>query len=474
MEILMVTAELTPFGGSSEVGDAVASLSRALSQLGHQVTVAMPKPAELEACGVLVARRLSPLVSAEGQQFTLYDGQLGGQVPVVLFESERLEPRPRPYTTEEGKEFPDNATRFVELCRAATLLSQQREQAGRPFDVVHAHDASGAAMALLAGDAPTVLTVYDARRQGLAPFKELEALGLIRDAEVKERLKLGSRASLLKAGMLSADAVAAVSPSYAEALRDEAQGGALASALAAAELQLYGVLGGVDYAVYNPATDAALPTRFDAEDSQRKGLCKSALCRSLELEYDPEVPLVCMAGALDKDTGADLVAAAAPELLKQPLSLLVIGSPSKGVAKQLGSAKLRRYPNYRFISTDAGPDLRRALAAADLALCPARFCPSGHGARVAQRFGAVPVASSVPGNRDAVIDCDVELTTGSGFLFDVEDAPQALVGAVTRAVSAYRGQQWGRLRRRVMRLDLGWERPARRYLQLYRVAARSD
>lgn len=474
MEILMVTAELTPFGCSSEVGDAVASLSRALCQLGHQVTVAMPKPADLEASGVLVARRLSPLVGADGQQFTLYDGQLGAQVPVVLFESERLEPRTRPYTTEEGKEYPDNAARFVELCRAATLLAQQREQAGRPFDVVHAHDSAGAAMALLSVGAPIVLTVYDARRQGVASLKELDALGLIRDAEVKERLKLASRGSLLKAGMLSADVVAAISPSYAEALKDEAAFGALAGSLATAEVELYGVLGGVDYAVYNPATDAALPTRFDAEDSHRKGMCKSALYRSLELEYDPEVPLVCVAGSLDKDSGADLVAAAAPELLKQPVSLVVIGNAKKGAAKQLGTAKLKRYPNYRFIQTESGSELRRALAAADVALCPSRFSPSGQNARIAQRFGAVPVASSVPGNRDAVIDSDVELSTGTGFLFDIEDAPAALVGAVTRAVSAYRGEAWARLRRRVMRLDLGWERPARRYLQLYRVAGRAS
>lgn len=488
MEILMVAAELAPYARASETADSVAALSRALQQIGHKVTVALPKFAGLEDSGLTVARRLSQLKTATGESVTVYDGQLPSGVGVVLFESATLTARAgvfgdpvvssgegaEPSSSPSGGawvEYPDNAPRFVALCQAATALAEQRAQQGNRFDVVHAHDWPAAAMALLpAPRLPCVFTLHDVRRSASFALDELSKFGLAADADDIERLQLDGRADLVKGALLSAKVVSTISSSLARELKDQEKFSALAMALSEAEVEVHGVNGGVDYAIYNPASDTALPYRFDAESPERKGNCRTALLRELEFELEPERPVVVFASpTFDSESGAESVVNVLPALLKQDVLVVLAGSGG-GLSKALGAAKLKRLGNYRWLDTSSPPVQRRILAAADIAICPSRSHHSGHAPRIAQRYGAVPVAIAASGNRDAVVDCDASLTSGNGFLYD---DPDQLLACLERALAACRHPNWGALRRRVGRLDLGWERPARRYAQLFRMALTS-
>jgi starch synthase len=479
MDILMVTAELGPYARASETGDSVAALSRALTQIGHKVTVALPKFEGIENSGLSVARRLSQLTLPDGEQVTVYDGHLPSGVGVVLFESKSLPARPDVFgdpAVEGPNGYADNPRRFVTLCQAALSLAEQRAQQGSGFDVLHACDWPAAPLTLLPRRRlPAVFTLHDASRQGQLTWEEVHDLGLDGDADAAERLRLDDAANLVKGALLSAEVAATVSPSYAQELKDTSRFGALASALSSEELELHGVLGGVDYATYNPAVDTALPTRFDAESPAKKGNCRSAVCRELGFELSGERPLVVFAGALDDTSGAPLVAQVLPALLRQDALVVLAGSPSAALSKVFSSSKFKRAEHYRFIATEelssAGLS-RRLLAAADIALCPSATLHTGHAVRVAQRYGALPVALAVAGNRDAVVDADAELLSGTGFLFEAPE-PAEFLAAIERALSAWRHPRWPSLVKRVMRLDLGWERPARRYAQLYRMALTS-
>jgi starch synthase len=110
---------------------------------------------------------------------------------------------------------------------------------------------------------------------------------------------------------------------------------------------------------------------------------------------------------------------------------------------------------------------RQLYAGADLALVLSCGGPGGNRQLFAQRYGAVPIAFATGGLVDAIVDADAGLETGTGFLFDALE-PEALQGALSRAFSAYGNPGFARLRRRVMRLDLAWDRAARRYVQVYR------
>ncbi len=473
MDILIVTAELAPFCSDGEVGESVAALGRAIASQGHQVTFVLPKPAHLEELGLMVARRLSPLEMSDGNKATVYDGQLGNGIPVLLVESNALQARRGAYADESG-EFHDNFARVAELARIAEALVVSRASAGKPFDAVLGHGLAGALLPYVDLGLPTVLAVVDPEDLGLATEADLEACSLLSEPTSRDAFRWEGGVSLLRGGVLGADVVTCVSPKLALAYQDPDYS-PLARALRAADKEIFGVAPGVDYAVYNPATDSALSTRFHAEMAERKGLCRAALCRELELELETDWPLFCWIGPISEMSGATWLLDNLKELVKLPLRLVIAGKvasddASKALAQQLAQSKFGKLGNFRWVETPDQALQRRVLAAADVALCEAGSL-SGHGCRVAQRYGAVPVALDLPGASDAIVDCDAQLTTGSGFLFS-DPSAEAFLGAVQRALTATSAPAFGRLRRRVMRQDLGWERAARRYVQLLKVASR--
>jgi starch synthase len=235
------------------------------------------------------------------------------------------------------------------------------------------------------------------------------------------------------------------------------------------EKQLTGIVNGIDYAVYNPMTDPALVARYDADDPGNKGRCKTALLQELGLEIRPERPLLVSIGRIVPQKGSDLLAAAIPKLLKADVGIVVAGTGDPVLAGKLQAAAAKAPERAMVLGAAPEAIIHRLLAAADLVLIPSRYEPCGLVQLYAQRYGAIPVACRTGGLGDTIVDCDAALETGSGFLFDKPTAA-ALLGGVQRALGAMTSPRWGALRRRVMRLDLGWDRPARRYATVYRAA----
>ena len=458
----MVAAELGPYERSTEAADAIPALAKVLRQLGHRVTVALPRYGSFEAHGLLVARRLTPL-AVPGGEVTVYDGQLSSGVELCLFDVPHID-------LELGDPTADLDARALEhylaLGRATAALARQRRDQ-QALDVIHAHDwAGGLVASYLEAPIPVVLTTYDARRAGfVAPGAEAAL-----DAGLRARFAVGGRHSALQAGLAGARAVVAPSTSYAAELGEARMGGLLAPTFAALPEPVTGITNGIDYAVHNPAIDPALDARYDAEDPFSKARTKGAVLRQLRLDLDIARPLALFGAPLDREHGADLVLAALPELLRQNIALIVAGEGEPELVDAFRAARGDRPESLALVERPDDAQLRRLQAAADLAIVAERRAPAATAQLVAQRYGAVPVALATGAVRDTVVDCEPSLDTGTGFLFDRPE-PEELVGAVERALAAFAEEEnWARLRRRVMRLDLGWERAARRYLQVYRRA----
>jgi starch synthase len=469
MDILMVAAEHGREMRETDAADAIASLSKALRQLGHDVTVALPRHPGFEAGGLLVARRLTPLQLPGGGEITVFDGQLPSGVQLALFDAPVLFDRPGVYGDEHG-EYADNCKRWSLLAQAAAALVHHRAELGKAFDIVHLHDAAAALVPVVLGRSPgpvvpTVLTIHDAARQCSFTAQDARAHGVSEDLLSDETLRDDGRLNLLRSGLLSADALTTVSPSYARELSSVDRAGSIASVIAKLDEPLVGITNGVDYAVYNPATDPVLVSRFDAEDPSNKGRSKTAALRELELDLELGRPLVLAVGALTAEKGFDLLVQSMPQLLRHDLSLIVAGRGEAAIEKKLEAARQRHRDRLAWVQAPEPAALRRLYAAADLVLVPSRHEPCGLIQLVAQRYGAVPIARATGGMLDTVVDCDAALETGTGFLFDDDGDLQA---ALARALAAYRSAKWSKLVRRVMRRDLGWDRPARRYLQIYR------
>ena len=434
----MVTAELSPYARTTAAGDVVLALTKGLRQLGHRVTLALPRYGAFEEHGLLLARRLTPLAVPGGGEVTVFDGQHSSGAELALFDVPGLT-GPLDLTAPEPSA--KGRTAFEAFGRAAAaLVAQRREQ--QPFDVVHAHDWTGGLVGPYLDPAtPLVLSVYDARR------------------------------SALRAGLERARSVVSPSPSYAASLGEPAVSGPLAALFSGLKEPVLGVPSGLDYAMYNPATDPALEARYDAEQSDAKARTKGVIQRELRLELDIDKPLIVYAGPLDSAHGADLVYAALPDLARQRAALVVAATEPGGLRSEFEAAALLRPESLAFVdATDHGV-FRRLHAAADSVLVVPRDAPCETAQLVAQRYGALPIAYASGAVKDTVVDADAALETGTGFLFDRLER-SALVGAIERALASQATEDaWARLRRRVMRLDLGWDRAARRYAQIYRRSA---
>lgn len=492
MDILFVTAELAPVMKGTSLGDAVFALSKTLKNLGHRVTIAMPRYPVLEQAGILAARRLTPTILPAGggeprTEVTVFDGRLASGVDLVLFDTKGpagsdslfadvTKPTGSPFFDSEGRLYPLASRRVALLCRAAVELMKQRVAADNGFDVVHCRDWTTALIPYLMRLHPeldstrSVFTIHDISRQGMFEREDaraaLAAFALGEDHFTPQRLEFYGGLNMLKGGLISADAVTTISPNYAREIATEKAGERLDGVLRARKAPVIGVLDAIDYSVWNPATDPALAARYDADDPSNKARCKAALLAELGLEMTPSRPLFVFVGKLDPRRGGDVLAEALPRILKQDISVLISGEGDPAIALAIDQAVKRAPERAKHVGVIADDAFHRWVAAADFVLSPARREPCGSMQARAQRYGAVPVATNTGGFLDTIVDVDVALETGTGILHEVDAL--GLVSGVGRAVTAYAHPRFAALRRRLMRLDVGWDRPARRYAQLYK------
>ena len=478
MEILFVTTELAPYVKVGGLADVSAALPKTLKSLGHRVTVVMPRYAAFDDSGLLMARRLTPLKITLGDtthEVTVYDGRLSSQVELALIDVPGLYDRPGVYG-ERGEDYPDNATRFAVLSRAAAELAKQRST---PFDVVHANDWATALVSRFLKDlgvaTPSVLTIHNVAHQGVFPKASLEKLGLTTDDFTTAGAEFYGAVNVLKQGIVSADAVTTVSPTYAREIQTPELGHRLDGVLRAkngararGEGRIVGIVNGVDYGVWNPSTDSNIAARYDAEDTTNKARCKGALKKELGFALEPDLPIVASVGRIAPQKGTDLVAEVIPRIVRgSDVQIVVAGDGDPGTAAKLTAAAAKFSTNVVYAGNASEALVHRIFAAADVVLVPSRFEPCGLVQLYAQRYGALPVARMTGGLVDTIVDCDAKLETGTGFLFE-EATAESLFGGVQRALAAYTTPRWAVLRRRVMRLDRGWERAARQYEQVYK------
>ena len=347
MDILFVATELAPLVKVGGLADVVAALSKALRQLGHKVTLAMPRFPPLERGGLLVARRLTPLSFSLGDtqvEVTVYDGRLGSGVELVLFDVPGLYDREGVYG-EAGKDYADNARRFAVFCRAAAELARQRADAGAPFDVVHAHDWPAALVpvylqqiekAARVVPTPTVFTIHNLAHQGLFSAQVLPKIGLGPELFTPENLEFYGKVNFLKGGLVAAKKLTTVSATYAREIQTTERGHGLDGVLAARAADLVGITNGIDYATWNPATDGTLAARYDAEDPANKERCKTAILRELGLPLSPGGPLVLHVGRMVTQKGSDLCVSILPKLVFGGATVVLVGEGDPAINRPCG------------------------------------------------------------------------------------------------------------------------------------------
>jgi starch synthase len=468
MRIAMVASECEPFAKTGGLADVVDALSRALGQLGHEVDVYLPRYRGVDPPGSAQSLPLEVPTGTGDVAVTVLTSQAAGY-RLRLVDHPPSFDRPDFYVA-DGTDYPDNGARFFLLGRAA-LETMRAER--RPVDILHGHDWEAApALLLLRHRYPaddilsrtaTMLTCHNLAYHGWVPRDQVAAQ-LDLPAEVGER----DGVDLLREGILAADLVNTVSPTFARESLTPSFGAGVDDVLRSLGDRYLGIINGIDTELWNPATDSALPARYSAVDMYGKRRCRSALCA--ELGLDPNGPLMGMVGRLDPQKGFDLLADAAPALLAAGARICVLGTGDHSLIGRLSELATER-PSQLAVLDRFDRDLaRRIYAGADIFLMPSRFEPCGQGQMIALRYGTIPVVRATGGLADTIFDADANPEAGNGFSFGPAD-PGALADACRRAMSALAdSDRWAALQRRAMAADHSWRGSARAYAAAYRRA----
>jgi starch synthase len=395
---------------------------------------------------------------------------------VFVIDAPHLYARPgNPYTAPYGGDWPDNPLRFAGLARIGADIGLGAVPGFVP-EIVHAHDwQAGLAPAYLhyeGGDRRpgTVMTIHNLAFQGQVPPALLGVLGLPANSFGIDGVEYYGGIGMLKAGVLFADRITTVSPTYAAEIRTPAGGMGMGGLLAARAAVLSGIANGIDTTVWNPADDALIARQYDAKRLARRPANKAALAARMGLDCGPERLLFGVVSRLSAQKGIDLVLAALPALLAEDACLAVLGSGDASLQDGLTAAAAA---NARRVGVVVGYDEALAhlmQAGCDALLVPSRFEPCGLTQLCALRYGAVPVVSRVGGLADTVIDANlaaVAAGVATGVQFEPV-TPAALTAALARTARLWRdGNAWQRMQANGMATDVGWTGPARAYAALY-------
>jgi starch synthase len=477
LRVLFVASEGVPFAKTGGLADVVGTLPAALEEQGVEVKVLLPyyrMVKEGKVPTTLIAEDLEVNLGLINHPFNLMAPAASGS-PCYLVARDEFYDRSYLYGTPRGDYF-DNLERFAFFCGVVLPFCQALEFAP---DVIHCHDWQSALVPVYlkqrwAGEkvlaqAKTVFTIHNLAYQGLFPKDKYPLLGLDWSFFSINGLEYYDQINLLKGGIVTADAVTTVSPRYSEEIQTPEFGYGLDGVLRTRAGQLHGIINGVDYQDWSPETDSLIPATFSGKDLQGKAANKAALMEAFDLSKDlAEAPLLAVISRLADQKGFDLLAEILPQLMKQKLMLVILGTGDEKYHHWL-QAEAPKYKGKLGVKIAFNNQLAHLIeAGADMFLMPSRYEPCGLNQIYSMKYGTIPVARETGGLADTVTPVGDPKTPGTGFLFS-DYTPEAFLKAIHTALDAYANKElWRRIMTHAMTQDFSWKVSARKYLELYK------
>ncbi len=475
LRILFAVSEVAPFSKTGGLADVASALPKALASLGHDVCVVTPRYRSFEGP---VNRLTTMRVRTAQGEATATVGRAtipGSTVTVYTIEDNRGWFDREGLYQSAAWESHDNLERFAFFSRAVLELPTTL---GWTPHLIHCNDWQTALVPMyLAAERPrppirTVLTIHNMGYHGAFPGDRFRATGLPASWDSINGVEFFGQVNLLKGGLLAADLITTVSPTYAKEIQTEAFSYGLHGVLAGRRGDLLGILNGIDRAEWDPANDPTLAAPFSASKPAGKTACRDDLLARTNLPLEP-APVLAMVTRLAEQKGVDLLIAALPDLVSLDLRLIVLGTGDAAYEAALREWAAKRPDRLAAVLTFDDALAHRIMAGADLFLMPSRYEPCGLSQLYAMRYGAVPVAHQTGGLADTVVDYTprtAEDALATGFLFR-PCATDGFLRAVQLALSIRRDRTaWKRLMTSAMRSDFGWERSAAQYVDAYRRA----
>ncbi len=488
LKMCMVASEVVPLAKTGGLADVVGALAVEFAKLGHDVCVVLPAYRQVDALGYQmteIARLSVPVrqgsTDAQIQEMFVPPLQVKGpgRLRVLVVRHDPFFARSGLYQ-EAGRDYPDNLDRFVFFCRAVMeLLVHFGENEGWQADLLHLHDWQAALCAVylrtLYHTQPSlsltrsVLTIHNLGYQGLFPPEQFSMTGLPLHLFTPGALEFYGRINLLKGGLVFADLLTTVSPTYSQEIQTPEYGCGLEGVISERKDVLSGIVNGIDADLWNPATDQYLTAPYSPSDMSGKARCKQALRRELGLR-PLKGPLLGVIARLTSQKGIDLVIDILPDLMELDVQVVILGTGDSTYEQQVRELA-ERYPGRIAVRNAFDEGLaHRIEAGADMFIMPSRYEPCGLSQLYSLRYGTVPIVRKTGGLADTVVGYTPRAfkeSRATGFSF-TDTSSASLLTCVLLALSVYRKKaDWQRLVKTGMEQDLSWARSAAIYLQLF-------
>ncbi len=483
MKIAFVSSEVVPYAKTGGLADVAGSLPIALQKLGGEVKLFMPKygfiyDSNFDISYCYPIGQMPITVAGKIFEVHIFKTKLpGSSVEVYLIDSPYHFNRHSIYTNDK-----DEDERFI-LFSKAVIESMQRLKWAP--DIIHCNDWQSALLPLLIKEnyswdvlfqkTASVLTIHNIGYQGRFPKETLVK------AELDEThyypggpLEFHDSFSFLKTGILYSDVINTVSETYANEIMTEEYGAGMENILLSRKEDLYGILNGVDYDIWNPGTDKLIPYHFSVDDLSGKLENKKFLLQNLHLPFDEKIPLIGIVSRFVVQKGVDLLAKSFNKLIQLPVQWVFLGSGSS-YYEDLFRSIAYAMPNKAAVYVGFNDELAHLIeAGSDMFLMPSLYEPCGLNQIYSLKYGTVPVVRKTGGLADTVQDWHEYLhkgeESGTGFSF-YDYNSEALFSTVKRGVDTFaQTKEWKKIQLNGMNKDFSWDISAQKYFELYKKA----
>lgn len=473
MKILFASSECVPFIKTGGLADVVGALPKELVKSGADVRVILPLYKTMDAKWREQAKLLIHFEINLGwrRQYVGIHALEHSGITFYFVDNEQYFGRDYVYGsgTDEGERYAYFSRAVLETLAKIDFIP----------DVLHCNDWQTGMipvmlklqyknLALYSG-IRTVYTIHNLKFQGIFPIDFIEEmLGLGNLAYTRDSLEFYGMCSFMKGGIVYADEVTTVSPTYAQEIQSAYYGERLDGLLRMRGEHLSGILNGIDTVEYDPAADPMVHTNYDAENFDKKVLNKIALQKELNLKVDPDIPMIGMVSRLSGQKGLDLVECVFEPIMNTGAQFVVLGMGESKYVDLFSWAQWKYAGQVSACFQMNNPLAHRIYASCDLFLMPSMFEPCGLSQLISLRYGTLPITRETGGLRDTVLAYNEYTGDGNGFTFLNYNAHDML-HVIEAAVDMYKNNRitFNRLATRAMGGEYGWDRSAKAYLKLY-------
>jgi len=477
MKILFTSSEAHPIMKTGGLADVSGALPTAIKQQQHDIRLVVP--AYTNAKDHLENLELVDELELMGatKPIRIMAGQLkNNSLTVYLIDyPDYFERAGGPYSDENGKEWPDNAQRFTLFSRAVAVIALSLTKLDWKPDLVHCNDwQTGLVAALLSLQTKrpaTLFTIHNLAYQGLFNRSTFDELQLPKPFWSTDGIEFFDKMSCLKAGLVYADKLSTVSPTYKKQICTEEYGCGLSGVLNKRAADLHGILNGIDYSIWNPGNDPLIVKHYSTSNvTLNKRDNKKELLKSFQLKAGVNTPVIGMITRLVEQKGIDVLLESMQELMTLNLQIVLLGSGHHQLESSL-TKLAAQYPDKLAIKIGYDEKLAHLIeAGADMFLMPSRFEPCGLNQMYSLRYGTIPIVRKTGGLADTVINVNEKRlanNTATGFAFK-HPSKKSLIKTIKRSLNLYHNRsEWRKLMRRAMSIDNSWGQRAQQYIDLY-------